>query len=144
MTRVENVVVLIGHIASDITYKEYNDGMALASFTLAVPRPKGKNGQDYTDFIRCSAWNATAVFVNKYFQKGKKAAICGELNINSKKNDDGEMRSYATVCVNSITFADSAPTTKKSDSNSNRPKSTANRKPALNVVDDDSEELPWS
>ena len=143
MARVNNTVILIGNISSDIDYKKVSD-TPLASFTIAVSRPKGKTGQEYTDFIRCSAWSHNADFIHQYFTKGKKVAIMGELNIDTKKTEDGQTRSYTSVRVDSVSFAEPAPATKKSDFNSSQSKPSVRQKPAIAVVDDDSEDLPWS
>lgn len=142
MARINNCVTLIGNITKEIEYRHIGES-ALANFTVAVNRPKGKNGDTQTDFIRCTAWGKTADFVNQYLSKGRKVAVLGELNIDAKKDDDGHTRTFASVRVDSVTFADSAPDAGKLkfDSTSN----TAGLR-AVRAVDavDDAEDAPWN
>jgi len=143
MSRINNSINLIGRIASDIDTKTVGESH-LASFTLAVDRPKTKKGDIVTDFVRCNAWGYTAEFIAKYFGKGRKIAIQGELNIDTREMEDGSKRSYTSVRVDSVDFADS----KSNNDNANEfarpaPKKTAARKKsAMSAVEDD-EDKPW-
>jgi single-strand DNA-binding protein len=143
MSRINNSVNLIGRIASDIDTKTVGESH-LASFTIAVDRPKSKKGDVITDFVRCNAWGFTAEFIAKYFGKGRKIAIQGELNIDSREMDDGSKRSYTSVRVDSVDFADSKSTNDKGNEfAAPAPKKTAaKRKTAIDAVEDDADK-PW-
>ena len=143
MSRINNSVNLIGRIVSDIETKTVGESH-LASFTVAVDRPKTKKGDVVTDFVRCNAWGYTAEFVAKYFGKGRKIAVQGELNIDTKEMDDGSKRSYTSVRVDSVDFADSKSNNEK-DNEFAAPatkKPTARKKSAMNAVEDDADK-PW-
>lgn len=141
MSRVNNSVTLIGRIASDIETKTVGESH-LATFTIAVDRPKTKKGDIITDFIRCNAWSYTAEFIAKYFGKGRKIAVQGELNIDTREMDDGSKRSYTSVRVDTVDFADSKNGTEKSDSDSKSKKATANKRSAIAAVETN-EDIPW-
>lgn len=141
MSRINNSVNLIGRIASDIETKTVGESH-LATFTIAVDRPKTKKGDVVTDFIRCNAWSYTAEFVAKYFGKGRKIALQGELNIDTREMDDGSKRSYTSVRVDTVDFADSKGGAEKSDSGSASRKATPKKKSAIAAVETD-EETPW-
>ena len=146
MSRINNSVNLIGRIASDIETKTAGESR-LASFTIAVDRPKTKKGDIITDFVRCNAWGYTAEFIVKYFGKGRKIAVQGELNIDTREMDDGSKRSYTSVRVDSVDFADS-----KSGADSDHDKggkaaaparrSSGSKRAAIDAVDDDADK-PW-
>lgn len=142
MARINNCVTLIGNITKEIEYRHIGES-ALANFTVAVNRPKGKNGDEQTDFIRCTAWGKTADIVNQYLSKGHKVAVLGELNIDVKKDDDGHTRTFASVRVDSVTFADNAPAAGKSKSNSTSHTSGMKAIRAVDAVDD-AEDAPWN
>jgi single-strand DNA-binding protein len=141
MSRINNSVNLIGRIASDIETKTVGEAH-LATFTIAVDRPKTKKGDVVTDFIRCNAWAYTAEFVAKYFSKGRKIALQGELNIDTREMDDGSKRSYTSVRVDTVDFADSKGGAEKSDSGSAPKKAALKKKSAIAAVETD-EETPW-
>lgn len=141
MSRINNSVNLIGRIASDIETKTVGESH-LATFTIAVDRPKTKKGDIVTDFIRCNAWSYTAEFVAKYFSKGRKIALQGELNIDTREMDDGSKRSYTSVRVDTVDFADSKSGAEKSDSDS-APKKTASKKRSAIAAVETDEDTPW-
>ena len=99
-----NTVCLMGRLTRDPELRHTQVGTAVASFTLAVDRGKGKNaGESITDFIDCVAWKGTAEIVSKYFAKGQMAAVTGRL----RTDKDGNKRKSTEVVVSRVFFADS-------------------------------------
>lgn len=99
-----NVITIMGRIAKDIELRRTNNGTAVASFTVAVDRDfdKGK-----TDFIECVAWKNTAEFAAKYFGKGSKVVLTGQLQMRDWEDKNGNKRRNAEIIVGSMYFADS-------------------------------------
>ena len=99
-----NKIVLMGRMTADPETHTGNN-MMYTRFTLAVERNyKSKDGDRVTDFIRCTAWNGTAEFIDKYFHKGSMVAVCGELNIDEYEDKDGNTRTTANVRVSEVSF----------------------------------------
>ncbi|MBC3537339.1 single-stranded DNA-binding protein [Megasphaera hominis] len=98
-----NVVVLIGRLVKDPVTNYTPDGTAVSSFTLAVNRPKTRDGKEQADFIRCIAFNKTAEVVDKYVRKGRQLAIHGQIHTGHYEKDG---RTYYTtdVIVNRMEF----------------------------------------
>lgn len=69
-----NRVILIGRLTKDPELRYTPNGVAVATFTLAVDRPFAKEGQQKTDFINCKVWQKQAENVANYLSKGKIAA----------------------------------------------------------------------
>ncbi|MFA6851469.1 MAG: single-stranded DNA-binding protein [Selenomonadaceae bacterium] len=93
-----NNITLIGRTCAEPESRYLPSGALVVRFTLAVTRnTKGPNGEKQTDFIRCSAWNKTAEFVEAYVGKGRLIAVEGELHINSTTQADGSRRDYTEV-----------------------------------------------
>ena len=103
-----NVITLMGRMTSNPELKTTNNGTSVTSFNLAVDRsytPKGQEKQ--TDFIPCVAWRNTAEFITKYFRKGQRIAVKGELQQRSYTANDGSKRNVYEVIVDGAFFCES-------------------------------------
>ena len=99
-----NKTILMGRIAKDVELRQTQNGVAVASFTIAVNRRFAKEGQQSADFINCVAWKQQAEFIAKHFGKGKMICIVGNLQSRSWEGQDGK-RMYATeVAVDEVYF----------------------------------------
>lgn len=66
-----NRAVIIGRLTREIELRKTQTGLSVASFTVAVNRPKRKDQvEGEADFINCVAWRGTADYLNDYSQKG--------------------------------------------------------------------------
>jgi len=104
-----NQIVIMGRLTRDPELRHTPNGVAVASFTLAVDRgfaPKD-GGEKQTDFIDVVAWRNTAEFVSKYFAKGQMAAVTGRLQIRDWTDKDGNKRRSAEVVADNIYFTES-------------------------------------
>ena len=104
-----NQVVIMGRLTRDPELRHTPNGVAVASFTLAVDRgfaPKD-GGERQTDFIDVVAWRNTAEFVSKYFVKGQMAAVTGRLQIRDWTDKDGNKRRSAEIVAENIYFTES-------------------------------------
>ena len=103
-----NSIVLLGRLTSDCELKTTQNGVSVTSFNLAVDRsytPKGQEKQ--TDFIPCVAWRNTAEFISKYFRKGQRMAVKGELQQRTYTANDGSKRNVYEVIVDGAFFCES-------------------------------------
>ena len=75
-----NVVVLMGRLVADPQLRQTTTGKNVASFRVACDRGRrDANGQNQADFFDVVAWDRSAEFVCRYFQKGSMIAIDGRL-----------------------------------------------------------------
>jgi single-strand DNA-binding protein len=100
-----NTVILIGRSTRDPELRYTPNGVAVANFDLAVPRPGEKKE---TDFIRIIAWKKTAELCANYLKKGRLVAVEGRLQIRSYETQDGQKRRVAEVVANRVEFLDRA------------------------------------
>ena len=84
-----NNIKLMGNIANDLEIQETEMGLSYLKFCIAVKKEFKK---DETNFINCIAWRKTAEIIQKYFKKGNKILIDGELNIENYKDKEGNKR----------------------------------------------------
>lgn len=96
-----NNVTLMGRLTRDPELKRTSKDNSYCNFTLAVNRPKTKDGTQEADFISCTAWNKTAEVIESWLQKGDRLAVVGRLNVT--KRDD---KYYTNVIVDKINFID--------------------------------------
>ena len=103
-----NHIVLMGRLTRDPELRRTANGVAVASFTLAVDRDFAAAGAEKeTDFIDIVAWRNTAEFVSKYFTKGRMAVVCGRLQIRNWNDKEGNKRRSAEVIAENVYFGDS-------------------------------------
>lgn len=96
----ENEVRLLGNLVADpeVRATAGANPMSVATFRVAINRPK-RNGEDRgADYITCKAWGKTADVVEKWLHKGSKVGIGGRWTTGSYKNRDGQ-----TVYTNECT-----------------------------------------
>ena len=105
-----NTVALVGNLCRDnsVTYSSGDNARMFLRNTIAVQRKyKNKEGKYESDFIPIVMSGSTAEFVNKFFTKGMKIGIIGEIRTGSYTNKDG-VKVYTTdVVVDSAEFVTS-------------------------------------
>ena len=103
-----NKVILIGRLVKDPEVKTTQSQIAFCGFTIAVDRKfKTASGERQADFITCVAWRQQAEFLGKYFQKGSRVAVTGNLQSRSYDDKDGKKVYVTEVVVDEIEFVDS-------------------------------------
>lgn len=103
-----NHVTLIGRATREPDVRFTADGVAVATFTLAVDRPyaskqASKQGQREADFIPITVWRKQAEILGNYLTKGRLVAVEGELRIESYEKD-GQRRTAAKVVAHRVQF----------------------------------------
>lgn len=101
-----NVVALMGRLVADPQLRQTTTGKNVASFRVAVDRGrKDANGQNQADFFDIVAWDKSAEFVCRYFQKGSLIAVEGRLQSRNYQDKSGNNRNAVEVVVNKVSFA---------------------------------------
>ena len=98
-----NKVILMGRLTRDpdVRYSQSTDSsMAIARYTLAVDRRRGKNSdnEQSADFIGCVAFGRSGEFAEKYLHQGMKIVVSGRIQTGSYTNKDGQ-KVYTTDVV---------------------------------------------
>lgn len=98
-----NKVILIGNLTKDPELRYTPNGVAVATFTLAVNR--SKRGQEQTaDFPNIVAWNKLADNCAQYLRKGRKVAVEGRLQTRSYDNKEGKKVYVTEVVAENVEF----------------------------------------
>ena len=158
-----NKVILMGRLTRepDVRYSQNAEGsMAVARYTLAVDRRRGRNSdnEQSADFISCVAFGRSGEFAEKYLHQGTKIVVTGRIQTGSYTNKDGQ-RVYTTdVVVEEQEFAESKAASDRNSSDfaannnygggyqqSGRPvPSQAPSDGFMNIPDGIDEELPFN
>lgn len=123
-----NKIVLMGRLtAKPDVIKCANSDNSYTRFTIAVERNYKSGDEKITDFINCTAWNSTAIFMSKFFDKGNMIAVTGELNIDNYTDKDGNNRTSPNVHVSDVSFTGERFTGERNETQNEPPKKSNNR-----------------
>ena len=99
-----NEIIIMGRLTKDAEIKTTLSGIEVCNFTVAVDRSMKKESEKITDFIDCTAWRKTGVFVSTYFKKGDGIVVRGSMESRKWVADDGTNRVSWGVTVNQVEF----------------------------------------
>lgn len=135
-----NNICLMGRLTKNPELKTTSTGVEFCVFRIAVDRRyKSDTGEKVTDFIDCKAWRKTAVFVDRFFDKGKMIAVCGEMQVDEYTDKDGNQRKWVYVNVENVDFCGS-----KSDGGAEpAPAPAPSVQNMSELTDDEDGELPF-
>lgn len=103
-----NKVILVGRLVKDPEVKTTQSQIAVCGFTIAVDRKsKSASGERQADFLSCVAWRQQAEFLGKYFQKGSRIGVIGNLQSRSYDDASGKKIYVTEVIVDEIEFVES-------------------------------------
>lgn len=100
-----NKVIMMGNVTADPELKQASDGTSVCRFSLAVNRPKAKEGAPACDFFTVVAWRQAAEFVARNFTKGKPMLLCGEIRTNTWTDKNGNKHKTYEILADSVHFA---------------------------------------
>ena len=141
-----NEVTIIGRIATDIELRTTQNGIAHASFKVAVDRKyKGQDGKKISDFLQVAAWRQSAEFVSKYGNKGDRVAVHGSIQSRSYDAQDGTKRYITEIVSDNIELFGSSKREGESGAGGNN---TASKAKATSANDgfvevDETDDLPF-
>lgn len=92
-----NCVQLIGRLTRDPEVRWTAEGLAIATFSVAIDRPPKKDGTHETDFPRITVFGRQAENCEKYISKGSQVGIIGRIQTGSYEKDG--QRVYTTDVV---------------------------------------------
>src|SRR5574344_1945056 len=113
----------------------------VAKVTGAAQRRFKTENQPDADFIPIEIWGKRAEFVEKYFTKGMKAEVVGEIQTNSYTDKDGK-KCYGW-CVKADDFGFAESKQNGSGSNNTGSQQASGSDEFMNIEDGSPEELPF-
>lgn len=126
-----NTVSVMGRLTADVELKTTPSGKSVATFSVANDAGYGDNQR--TNFFRCVAWDKNAEFIERYFRKGNRIAITGELAQRTYTDKSGNKREAVEIIVRNAHFC---------ESKGNSSPAPAPAPAAYTAIDDD-DDLPF-
>ncbi len=99
-------IFIVGNITKDLTITKTANGKSKLDFSVATN--KYTKEKQYTEFWNCVAWEKTAEFIAKYFEKGSKIALDLEKSTQPYTNKAGEEKTYTCFIVREVDFCGGA------------------------------------
>jgi single-strand DNA-binding protein len=100
-----NRIILVGRLTKDPELRFTANGVAVATFTLAVNRPfSNQQGDREADFINVVIWRKQAENVANFLKKGSLAGVDGRLQTRSYDNNEGRRVYVTEVVAESVQF----------------------------------------
>lgn len=100
-----NSVVMIGRLTKDPELRfTAGSGKAVATFTIAVNRPFGKDNE--ADFFRVVVWGKQGETAANYLAKGRLVGIQGRMQNNNYETQSGEKRYTTEIVADRVEFLD--------------------------------------
>src|SRR5690606_20959675 len=96
-----NTVALIGRLGSTPQLRYTQNGTAVATGSIAVPR---RRNRDEVDWIDLTLWGKTAEIAAQHLTKGRQIGVTGRLLQERWETQGGEKRSRVVVIAESVTF----------------------------------------
>lgn len=111
-----NNLTLVGRLTKDPDLKYTGNGIAVATFTLAVNRNfTNQSGEREADFINCVIWRKPAETLANYAKKGVLIGVTGRIQTRSYDNQQGQKVYVTEVIADNSQLLES----KKADSSQN-------------------------
>jgi single-strand DNA-binding protein len=131
-----NKVILLGNLTRDPEVRYTPNGIAVASFSIAVNRKykQGEETKEEVSYIDVVVFGKQAESCGQYISKGDSVLIDGRLQQRRWETEDGQKRSKVEVVAQSVNFMP-----KRSSSSLGTGASQGHAEPASEVPVDDGE-----
>lgn len=102
-----NQIILVGRLTRDITVNKSENGIKVATITLAIPRSfKNSNGEYETDFVDCVAFDNIAENTKEYCSKGDIVGVKGRVQSRIVEKED-KKENIVEIIAEKVTFLSS-------------------------------------
>lgn len=95
-----NHVYLAGNLVRDPEMRYLDGGKSVTNFTIAL-NERGKDGKEYTSYIRCSAWNELGVRIAEQAKLGTRVVLEGKLVQRTWTDKENKKHDELSVTVQS-------------------------------------------
>lgn len=136
-----NKCILVGNLTRDPELTSTSSGTSRCTFTIAVNRNfTNSNGEREADFLNIVTWRGLAENCGKYLAKGRKVAVCGQIQTRSYDDKDGNKRYVTEIVAEDVEFINTGAGGENGGSGApreDRPAHKTNVRDELKPVEDD-------
>ena len=103
-----NQIILVGRLTHDIVVNKSDNGVKVATISLAIPRSfKNSDGTYDTDFINCVAFDIIAENTCEYCSKGDIVGVKGRVQSRIIEKEDDKKEYLTEIIAEKVTFLSS-------------------------------------
>ena len=137
-----NTIMIMGRMTKDPDVRTVGEGenaFKVAKFSVAVNRFSKKEHPE-ADFFDVEAFRSKAEVIEKYFHKGSRILVRGEMHFDNYQDKDGNNRKAAKITMDDFGFIDTA-SESNAKAQAETKTETSSSSSAPNVSADDSDDL---
>lgn len=139
-----NRVILVGRLTKDPELRFTPNGVAVATFTLAVNRAfTNQQGEREADFINCVVWRRPAETAAEYLKKGSLAGVDGRVQTRTYEGQDGKRVYVTEILAESVQFLDTKGNDSQRENKADTGHSVKNENVFGNDIEISSDDLPF-
>lgn len=105
-----NKTILAGRLVAAPEVKQTASGNTVCNIRIAVNRRVSGGDHPESDFFNVTAWNNTAEFIGRYFEKGAAICVVGRIQNRSYTDKDGNKRTLTDIIAEEAHFVESKAT----------------------------------
>ncbi len=135
-----NKVILVGHLGKDPEVRHLENGVAVATFSLATTETytnKAGEKTEQTEWHNIVLWRGLAEVAEKYLKKGKQIYVEGKIRSRSYDDKDGIKRYTTEIVGDSFNMLGKKEESGSSYSNNNAVPANANSAADASIGSDD-------
>ena len=99
-----NTIYIMGRLTADPISRTSSSGKELATFSVAVQRPRHGDSDPETDFFDCVAWDRLGGIVCEHYVKGEMILLVGTLRNRRYTDKEGNERRKDQIVVREVHF----------------------------------------
>lgn len=97
-----NALVLVGRVGQEPELKHFESGRVMATFRMAVDRPKKAEQDPITDWFTVEVWGRQAEVAHQFLRKGNWVGIEGRLAFKRWIDDQDQAQEVPFVQANHL------------------------------------------
>lgn len=102
-----NIITTVGYLTADPTLSTTPNGQQACKFRLgANNKRRDENNNNMTNFYNCTAWGKTGETISKFFHKGSRIMVSGDLTIRDYVDKNGAPRVSIDIDVRDWDFGE--------------------------------------
>ena len=101
-----NKTILAGRLVAAPEVKQTPSGNTVCNIRIAVNRRVSGGDHPESDFFNVTAWNNTAEFIGRYFEKGAAICIVGRIQNRPYTDKDGNKRTLTEIIAEEASFVE--------------------------------------
>lgn len=105
-----NKTILAGRLVAAPEVKQTPSGNTVCNLRIAVNRRVSGGDHPESDFFNVTAWNNTAEFIGRYFERGSAICIVGRIQNRTYTDKDGNKRPLTDIIAEEAHFVESKAT----------------------------------